>query len=602
VTGTRVARVLLGLAAVAAALAVWAFLTGGFRIHLFGIPLSARGEHRAALIALTLAVIGFFLHKPLQHRAASALAHFPLRRIPVLLVASGAAAVLGLGIAYGSRATGGSDVYGYVSQAELWRRGDLHIAQDFVASMSWPDADWTFTPLGYRPHHSVEHVMVPTYPPGLPLLMLAFSVVLGASAPYLVAPVCGALLVLLTYALGARVSNPVVGAIAALCVAVCPAVLFILMLPMSDVPVATFWTASLLFACGFRDPAAGTSRDRRTLAAVLSGIAAGVAIVIRPNLVPLAIAPFLLCALVGRGWGAARAAAARPALFALACAPFVLFVGWLFNHLYGSPLRSGYGDNAALFGWGYFASNIVKYPAWIWETQGPFIFLFPLSAVFARRSGLAVRLLLLLFVAMILGCYLFYLSFDAWWYLRFLLPAFPVMFILAADAVWNAAERFGRPVRNAAIALFALGAVGYPAMDALQRDILAVGRGERKYADVGRYTQRMLPPNAIVITMQHSGTVRHYAGRVTMRYDYLMPDWLDRAVAHLVRIGYEPYLLLDDWEVPIFREKFASQALVAFAEEPPHRPCTHATYIFRLRMNDVGSRWSERVPQLSGCQ
>ena len=46
----------------------------------------------------------------------------------------------------------------------------------------------------------------------------------------------------------------------------------------------------------------------------------------------------------------------------------------------------------------------------------------------------------------------------------------------------------------------------------------------------------------------HSGTVRYYAGRVTLRFDLLDPAWLDRAIAWLEARGHHPYILLEDWE------------------------------------------------------
>ena len=71
--------------------------------------------------------------------------------------------------------------------------------------------------------------------------------------------------------------------------------------------------------------------------------------------------------------------------------------------------------------------------------------------------------------------------------------------------------------------------------------------------------------------MQHSGSIRHYSGRPTLRYDSLDPEWLDRAIAHLRSAGYEPYLLLEKFEVPIFRERFAAQKSVALLDAPTDR-------------------------------
>jgi Dolichyl-phosphate-mannose-protein mannosyltransferase len=584
----RLARALFAIAAAAAALAAWAFLTGGFRVHVFGVPLSVRGADRAAFIALACAIIGTSLHDGLQRRLWTGVE--VVGRIPVLptLAALAAAFVLWAGVTFGTRATGGADVYGYVSQAALWRKGDLRIHQDFVASIPWPNAEWSFSPLGYRP--AGNYTIVPTYPPGLPLLMVAFSFVLGDVGVYAVPWVSGTGLVLLTYALGTRLSGPVVGTTAALSVAVSPIVLMMTFSAMSDVPVAAWWMMALLLA----------AHQTRTGAAA-AGIAAGMAVLIRPNLVPLGMVPFVVA--VGRPTRGQPHWLWRAAFFALAFVPFPLFIGWLFNDLYGSPFTSGYGDNSALFAWVHVPINLRRYPQWILESQGPFVFLFLLAPVFLlRRDGRThLRASFLAFTALLFICYLPYLPFDAWWWTRFLLPAYPLMFILAAEVVWLGAERFGKRTRTAAVLLFALVMVYYGGTHSYHWRVYRVGHGEQRYAEIGRHVDRTLPKNAVVIAMQHSGTVRYYSDRLTVRYDYIDANWLDRAIDHLLRAGFEPFFLLDNWEVPVVREKFASQrhgALVA--AEPEAVPCTHTTYVYRMVMRP-GVPPSERVPKISDC-
>jgi 4-amino-4-deoxy-L-arabinose transferase-like glycosyltransferase len=586
----RLAQVLLGAAVIAAILAVWAWLTGGFRIHVLGVPLSVRGAERAAFVALACAILAAFLHDALHARLRKAAE--TASRLPLLQALVGFAALFLLwsGATFGTRATGGADVYGYVTQAQLWRTGDLHIRQDFVASIPWPNAEWSFSPLGYRPAR--DYTIVPTYPPGMPLLILAFSLVLGDIGVYAVPWVAGAALVLLTYALGSRVSNPVVGSIAALGLSTNPTVFMLTLSLMSDVPVTALWTASLLVAC------------RKTVAAAaVSGVLAGAAILVRPNLVPLAIVPLVLAA-----WRPARMDArswlARAAAFSVTLAPFPLFIGWLFNELYGSPFTSGYGDNAGLFAWAHVPINLARYPRWVLQSQGPLIFLFLLTPVFLlRRDGLAhVRAALLAFIALLFTCYLLYLPFDAWWWTRFLLPAYPLLFILASDVVWLGTERFGKRVRAAVVMLFALGMIYHGGTNLYQWDVHTVGYGEQKYEEIGQYVDRTLPRKAILITMQHSGTVRYYSGRLTVRYDYIDRDWLDRAIEHLRLAGYEPFILLDDWEVPVFQEKFASQKYAALvAKDPERRPCTHTTFLYRV-VPRPGVPPSERIPQVRGCQ
>lgn len=553
------ARFLLLVAALSAALALWALLTGGFRVYVFGMPLSVRGELRPALVAIVCAIAALALDVALRRRIIRFFrdlrgATVPEATLPTL-AAIATVLVLGVGVWYGHRSARGSDSYGYISQAALWRQGDLRVHQDFVSSVPWPDADWTFCPLGYRP--AENHTLVPTYAPGLPLLMALFQLVLGSCGPYLVGPACGAALVGLTYGLGARISGRVVGATSALCMAASPTMLMMMLSNMSDVPVATFWTGSLLLAC------------RRTgRSAVASGVMAGVAILIRPNLAPLALGPAAITAWISEREDV-RGAAARLLMFGVACAPFALFIGWLFNDLYGSPLRSGYGDTTSLYSWKYLQANLARYPRWLIETQGPLVPLFLLSPFFAARraENPPLRILLLAFIAGVFASYLFYEPFEAWWFLRFVLPAFPLLFVLAADAVWLGAAWFGQRARIAAILLFGLVMVYYGAGATRSRDILS--RGQDDYADAGRYIDRHLPANAVLLAMQHSGSARYHSGRLTMRYDALDPAWLDRALEYLRTAGYEPYFLLQEWEVPIFKERFAGQKSVAALDARP---------------------------------
>jgi hypothetical protein len=585
------ARVLLALALAATLLGVVLVVTGGFHTRIYGLRVSAHGALRPVLFALLCAALSFRLRGPAEQAAWIARASRIADRALPMVAPVAAAAVLAVGLWYGTRAAGGSDPYGYISQSRLWLAGDLRVRQDFVASMPWPNVDWSFTPLGYRP--SEGHTLVPSYAPGLPLLMALFTLAAGECGPYLVNPVCGALLVVLAFGIGSRLSGRAAGTMAALLVATSPVVLLMMLWPMSDVPAAAFWAASLLLAC--RPSTAG---------AVASGAAAGVAIAVRPNLVPLAIFPALIAAwpvIRTARWTAVR----RLTAFGLACLPFVLLVAWFYDHLYGSPFQSGYGDTGTLFSAANLRANAVRYPGWLWETQGPLVLLFlfsPLLPPGPRPASRPLRRILLGFAGAVLACYLWYLPFDAWWYLRFLLPAIPVLFVLAADAVWHGSRRFGPRAQLAAAVAFTVFMVDYAVTRAPELDVLGIGKGEQKYADVGRYVAAKLPPNAVVVAMQHSGSIRHYSGRPTIRYDSLDPEWLDRALAHLRSAGYVPYILLEQYELPLFRERFASQKSVALVDAPPL--ALHQVRQVMLYRADGGSPPAvpDPIPATSGCR
>ena len=596
------ARVLLLLAAASLALAVVVLLTGGFRVYVFDVPLSTRGTFRPLVAALSLAAAALLTDPALRRRlqaSIDAVLRLPLirrRAAPVMTIAA-AGWMLYAGVSMGSRAAGGADSYGYVSQAALWSEGRLRVRQDFVAMMPWPRADATFSPLGYRPAPGHPHTLVPTYPPGLPLIMAAFERLFGACGPFLVAPVCGALLVLLTYALGTRVSGRIAGLAAAICVASSPTVVMMALSNMSDVPAAMFWTAALWFAL-----------RPGGIAAVACGLCAGTAVLIRPNLAPLALLTALIAALApGRDGQAPASTGGRHALtrLLLVCAggaPFAAGLAWIFDDLYGSPFRSGYGSLSSMYDWSNAATNLRRYPGWLLTTQGPLVFAWVLSPLVAAAAGRETRrrAAFAAFAVAVFGAYLFYEPFEVWWYLRFLLPAFPVIFILAADTfatagrvLWTAGRELrarripftvqralaARPAAfteewalragGAAVALFTGATLAVSLPTHAFEEALASGHGEARLAAIGHYVDRHLPANAMVLSAQHSGLIRYYADRTTLRYDRLQSKWLDPALATLRERGFVPYAVLDAWEVPRFKQRFAGQRSLEALNGPP---------------------------------
>ena len=89
--------------------------------------------------------------------------------------------------------------------------------------------------------------------------------------------------------------------------------------------------------------------------------------------------------------------------------------------------------------------------------------------------------------------YLFYLPFDQWWYLRFMIPAIPIVLLLCAEAVawltqWSTAAR--------AAALMALLVAGgtHAIQFADSKDILTNADAEkRRYLDAAVYVDATPP-------------------------------------------------------------------------------------------------------------
>jgi hypothetical protein len=467
-------------------------------------------------------------------------------------------AVLVAGLALGSRAASGGDSYGYVSQAQLWRQGSLIQPAPLARSAKWPNAAETLAPLGYRPARNA-FAIVPTYAPGLPILMALARVVGGPCAVYFVVPISAALLVWLTYVLALRVSDPVVAAGSAMLVATSPTLLFMTMWPMSDVPVSAFWIAALLSAW----------RGDRAGRAVLTGVLTGIAILIRPNLVLLAVVPAGLVlhrAATTGGTAMWRAVAA----FAAGALPFVGAIVALNAFLYGSPLESGYGSLSRLYSVDRIQANFVRHVGWLYESQGPYLFACLIGlVVHVRRGASSLMLWGAGLLALVWIAYLPYHVFSEWWYLRFLLPAFPVVCVLAVDGVAALAGRFGARVRLVVTGAFVLAAAAYGLSFAIEREIAGLGEGEQRAVEVGHFAKDDLPSNAMLISGQQSGSLRYYSGRATLRYDRLDPAWLDRTVEQLRAMSYHPFAVLESWEEATFRNHFRGQATLKLLDASP---------------------------------
>jgi len=462
-----------------------------------------------------------------------------------------AAVVLWLGVQFGSTSAGGADSAGYITQAGLWQTGSLTVHQDVVASSPWPFAPVTWAPLGFVPSPTTRDAVVPSYAPGYPLLIALAQIVAGYCAGFLVVPIAGALTIAATCALGRRVfASHTIALGAAVLVACSPPFLYQLMNPMSDVPVTAAWTSALVFAA-WNLP-------------LCAGLATAAAIAIRPNLAPLAAVLFAWLAMTNRR-GLLRAA--------IGVAPAIVGIAWLNARLYGSPLVSGYGTLADIYAWAHGPANLRLFAAWTLDVETPLVLLAVVAIAAPRLTAPsrvpAAAVLLTGTVAVVLVSYLFYQPFDVWWYLRFLLPAWPALLLLAAAGLDAVVRRWAAPFQVALTAAVLAGWAGCGLWIAESRGVFELGRGERIYVDIGRFVAAHTEPDAVIFSFQHSGSIRLYADRLVLRYERLEPAWLDRAIAHLQGSGHHPYFVLTESEEAEFTRRFASASPVGALDWKP---------------------------------
>jgi hypothetical protein len=262
-------------------------------------------------------------------------------------------------------------------------------------------------------------------------------------------------------------------------------------------------------------------------------------------------------------------------VFALTAAIGPAIVAWLFNYWYGSPFLSGYGSSDLLFSWSFVPANLARYPRWFIESQTPAILVGLAAPLLLRRAGqaggrlprVALAWLMLALAGLVWACYLSYLVFEDWWYLRFLLPSYPLLIVLASAALLIVLQRTPAP-RSFAAALLAL-LVAHGIYFCLKKDVFKLAVGEARYQRVGEFAGRTLPDRSLLFSMQHSGSLRYYSHLPTLRYDLLDPERLDEAVAHFQARGYHVYFVLDDWEKREFRGRFARQSALGVLDWRP---------------------------------
>ena len=127
-------------------------------------------------------------------------------------------------------------------------------------------------------------------------------------------------------------------------------------------------------------------------------------------------------------------------------------------------------------------------------------------------------------------------------------------------------------------------ATGHPAGEAMtaavDRNVFRVGRSERAYGDVARYVADHTEPEAVLISMQHSGLLRLYTGRRILRYDVLDPEWLDRAVEFLVATNRHPYIVVEQWELDRFTSRFKDSNRLGALDWNPIADLSGKVFVF----------------------
>jgi hypothetical protein len=581
------------VAVLLAAFALAIFITGGFVANVAGFRLSSRSALPAA-IGASVALLAWIGEAWRERRIAADLAALDswlIRRATAIVVVI--ALVAGaIALRYNTYSASGSDASGYLTEAAMLWSGELSRAEPRAAAATWFDGPATLAPLGWRA--AADARQVPTYPVGLALAMAPLEGLSGIIAACALVPLLFAVAIAVTGATASRLGGGMAGLVAAVWLATSPIALYESLQPMSDIPVTAAWLVCWWLCIRGTVALAAPLGDSRAMRAssrpLLAGFAGAAAVLIRPNLAPLAALPALYLLLADRQTST-RARVQRAIAFSIPIAAAGFAIAYLQQRWFGSPLRSGYGSAQEIYSRSNFAPNVALYTNWLVATHGPWllaapvVWLWPGVTTFGRPRLCALRWLLL-FAALVCAAYLFYSVFETWAYLRFLLPALAVAMIAVGALVFAPLAR--APVVRAPLVIviaFTLAASNLRASRQLHVFRLAEGHARAPLA--GRYLEPLLPPNAVIICGEQRGALRYYTGRSVLRWDLAPPAALAEAIDRLVASGDDLWIALDEWEEELYRRKLPG-AHAGALDWPPvaEAGIDPRTRVWRLRDRD----------------
>jgi hypothetical protein len=554
------------LSLIAGALAVFAAAGWSFAFDVGPLHVSLRRSVNPAIAAAVMAIFSAWWLGPVWFEGVNRRANdLVLRRAPVAALAM--SAIVGLATwSHGAFIAGGADSAGYLAETRLWLAGSLRVVPPKLEPVRFQHGNQVLAPLGLRPAAGTDY-LVPTYPPGLPLLMAGFELAGGSTAKFWVVPLTAALLVWTVFVLGRRLAGPAVGLLSAAGTAASPTFLFQAVQPMSDVPASFAW---ILAATLLTFPSLA--------AAGAAAAAATAACLIRPNL--FAMVPLL--ALAALWWAPAwRRGIARAVLVSVVLAAAAIGFAWWQRNLYGAVSETGYGGVTYLFSLAHVWPNLSTYPAWLYQSHGWFLLLavggpFLLAqsgAGTAEASGIRAPWIawwIVLMFAALFAFYALYFSFDNWTFTRFLLPALPLVIVLCAVTTVAALNRLPSAFRTLAFAWTLVLVASLGASRARDLGAFGLWESERRFLEVAEYAGAQ-PPSAVFLSMQHAGSVAYYSGRTVLRWDWIEPTELDRIVELLAASGHSVYAALEDWEIGELRKRLAGAAAIAALDTPVFR-------------------------------
>ena len=418
-------------------------------------------------------------------------------------------------IRYANKVVTGNDSYGYASLAKYMTQ--LRVIQP-VVELSQFDLPLEFTdvfiPITYLSSEAQPGVMVSQYPPGHPMLISAFSLLLGWEVgPFIVGPMSAIVSSILTYLIAREIGlSRRLSTAAGFMLALSPIVVYMGVQMVSDVPSMMLDLIAVYASLVCR---------RKIKWAWVAGLSLGLAVLVRPTNMFMII-PLVFCLPLSIRGAVYFALGGLPAAFFL-CVYNISVYGGLFQ--YYASYGSGTFDMFSL-SFSFMYARFQYYTYWIARLMSPLILFGWLGVIFNHELSLRNRAMLISWFGSFIAVYCSYSWYGDWWFTRFLLPGWPALIIGSLITAKYIGDMLGRHLgvngsllasRAPSLVLITL-VIACSIYSIKSFGMFDAYLGAQREKDVVMWANGQMPPDAIVVADYWGGMLKYYGGRSIVLY------------------------------------------------------------------------------------
>jgi hypothetical protein len=146
--------------------------------------------------------------------------------------------------------------------------------------------------------------------------------------------------------------------------------------------------------------------------------------------------------------------------------------------------------------------------------------------------------------------YLFYsYTHDAWWYMRFVLPAFPAFIVVTLLVGQKLSARLTTGFRLWWLAAAVIVVLAHGAFWSRRLHAFTVGQGELVYPQMAGWLGKNVPSNAVIAARLTSGALFYYTQFPVIRWDMIEPADFERIAAACKAAGRPVFAALHKSEI-----------------------------------------------------